>query len=175
MPGAHARLRTAQESDLAAVLAVLDEAAARLAVQGVVQWPASFTRALLEPAFAAGQVWLAEQQGAPVATFTLAWSDVLWPDDGAAGYLHRFAVRRSVAGLGCALLDRAAALVHGQGRELLRLDCMADNPALRAYYERAGFRHVDDVEVPRAAVRWSVRAPVVSRYERPVVPPAAPA
>jgi len=42
-------------------------------------------------------------------------------------------------GLGERLLDWAEAQVAAAGRELLRLDCMRDNPVLKAYYERLGF------------------------------------
>lgn len=102
------------------------------------------------PGIAAGETWLAEVDGAPVGTVTLQWSDPLWSDvddPDAAGYVHRLAVRRSAAGTGRALLDWAAATTLGHGRELLRLDCVAHNAALRAYYERAGFRQCGEVEV----------------------------
>jgi hypothetical protein len=45
-------------------------------------------------------VWAVEVDGTAVATPTLYWSDILWPDDGRAGYLHRFATRRAGTGLG---------------------------------------------------------------------------
>lgn len=57
--------------------------------------------------------------------------------------------------------------VRAQGREWLRLDCVSGNAALRAYYERAGFRHVDDVPVPR--LKWSIDPLMISRYERRAV------
>jgi len=121
---------------------------------------------LLEPAVSAGHVWLAERGGEAAGTVTLTPVDVLWPDDGTALYVHRLAVRRRAAGLGVALLAHAAATATAAGCDRLRLDCMADNAVLRAYYVRTGFRHVGDVEVPRAAIRWSVAAPVVSLFER---------
>ena len=49
--------------------------------------------------------------------------------------------------------------IAARTRTLLRLACMTDNPALRHYYERAGFRHCGDVVV---------RGRSSSRYERPV-------
>lgn len=34
-----------------------------------------------------------------------------------------------------------------RGRRFLRLDCLADNPGIRACYERAGFERRDELEV----------------------------
>jgi protein-tyrosine phosphatase len=86
--------------------------------------------------------YLAWDGAEAVGTFCLWDADPeLWgerPPD--ALYLHRLAVRRSHAGLGRDLLARAERLTAAAGRRCLRLDCMAGNPDLRAYYERAGFR-----------------------------------
>jgi hypothetical protein len=57
------------------------------------------------------------------------------------------AVRRSAAGLGGRLLDWAAAMATTKDRRFLRLDCVASNHRLRRYYEKARFRHRDDVPV----------------------------
>lgn len=163
-------VRRAATADAPAVLAVLDEAAGRLAARGVVQWPPAFRREWIEPALGSGHVWLAEAGGEVVATLTLQWEDPLWVDDGRAGYLHRFAVRRVGAGWGARLLRWSATAVRERGRDRLRLDCGADNPALRAYYERAGFRHVRDVELPPEAALWSSGRPLLSLYERAAEP-----
>ena len=90
----------------------------------------------------------------------------MWTDDGAAGYLHRLAVRRAAAGLGARLLAWTGTAVRERGRGLLRLDCPADNTPLRAYYDRARFRHVGDVELPGAAALWSPPRTMLSLYER---------
>lgn len=168
---AHVTVRRAaahESAPVLAVLAVLDEAAADLAERGIAQWPPAFRREWIEPALGDGCVRLAESKGLPVATLTLQWADPLWPGDTAAGFLHRFAVRRSEAGLRRSLSGWVADAVRVAGREWLRLDCVAANPALRAYYERAGFRYVDDVPVPGSAVTWSIGRPLISRYERRV-------
>ena len=58
------------------------------------------------------------------ATLTLDWSDPVWSGiPGPAGYLHTLA----------------------RGRSALRLDCLASNGRLRAYYEAAGFVHCGNV------------------------------
>lgn len=161
-------VRTARPDDGPAVLSVLDEAAAWLAGRGITQWPPAFRSEWIEPGLAEGRMWVAETGLGAVATFALHWADPLWPDDGAAGYLHRFAVRRGHAGIGAALLDWIDGEVRRHGRDRLRLDCGADNARLRGYYETAGFEHRGDVEIPEADTLWSPGRPLVSRYERAV-------
>lgn len=161
-------VRPARPDEGPAVLSVLDEAAAWLAARGVDQWPPSFRPEWIEPGLGAGRMWLAQAGSVAVATFALDWTGPLWPDDGAAGYLHRFAVRRGHAGIGATLLDWVDGEVRRQGRELLRLDCGTGNGRLRDYYEAAGFEHRGDVEIPESATLWSPGRPLVSRYERAV-------
>jgi GNAT superfamily N-acetyltransferase len=161
-------VRTARPDEGPAVLSVLDEAASWLADRGVTQWPPAFRPEWIEPGLEEGRLWVAEAGGAAVATFTLLWSDPLWPDDGTAGYLHRFAVRRGHAGIGAMLLDWVDGEVRRHGRDRLRLDCGADNLRLRAYYEAAGFEHHRDVEISEGVALWSTGRPVLSLYERSV-------
>lgn len=120
------------------VLAVLDEAAAWLQGRGVEQWPD-----LSDP------VW----DGVPGA---------------AALYVHRVAVRRSASGLGAVILRWAADVARQQGRKALRLDCVASNSRLRAYYAAAGFAHRGDATVAGAPGQRLGDGPVtvVSRYEQ---------
>jgi hypothetical protein len=99
---------------------------------------------------------------------TVDLADRVW--DGVPGralYLHRMAVRRRAAGLGAAILAWAADVARGQGRDALRLDCVASNKGLRGYYEAAGFTHRDDVTVRGAPGQRLDEGPttVVSRYE----------
>jgi GNAT superfamily N-acetyltransferase len=155
---------------------VLDEAAAWLHERQISQWPRQFTAAWLEPAISRGETWLVTVDGAADATITLDWSDSLWADvdgngegDGTdgAGYVHRMAVRRRAAGLGAVLLRWAADETLRQGRGALRLDCVAANARLRAYYEAAGFAHRDEVPVRGAPGQRLAEGPavMVSRYE----------
>ena len=104
-------------------------------------------------------IYLARLGGAPAGTVTLAWDDrTVWPDapEGDAGYVHGLAVARAFAGrqIGLHLLRWAEGFVAGQGKPFMRLDCNGDNPALRAYYEGAGYTHRDDVLVGRLASRY---------------------
>jgi GNAT superfamily N-acetyltransferase len=86
-----------------------------------------------------------------MATVSLEWSDALfWPnaaDDSI--YLHRLAVRRAHAGqeVGKRLLYWAGPQTAAAGRKYLRLDCMAENPALCHYYLMCGFYFWGEVSV----------------------------
>jgi GNAT superfamily N-acetyltransferase len=88
-----------------------------------------------------------------VGTITLEWvDDGVWSDRRSddSCYVHGLATERSSAGqgIGVALLRWAEEMARAAGKTSVRLDCNADNPALRAYYERAGLTHCGDVQVP---------------------------
>jgi GNAT superfamily N-acetyltransferase len=161
-----------QESD---VLSVLNEAAAWLAGQGISQWPPRFELPWVQGAIYRGETWLVAEDGRISATVTVDWSDPAWGDaGGSAGYLHRMAVRRRAAGLGTVILDWAAGLARRHDRSALRLDCVASNDRLRAYYEAAGFAWRGDIAVAGAPGQRLGTGPatMVSRYELPLDTPA---
>ena len=165
-------VRPAGPQDAAAVIALLDTARSRYAVQGYDMWPLGFTPERLEPALGAGRTFLAvDPAGHPVGTITVDRDDPLWADRSAgvvAGYVHRVAVRDRGTGLGLRLLRWAAGHVLALGGDRLRLDCIAWAEPLRRHYERAGFTHVDDVPLPPLpGVPPPERGPVaLARYER---------
>jgi GNAT superfamily N-acetyltransferase len=158
-PFEQVRVRTARREDLGQVLAILSEAAGWLEARSVHQWPLEMPGGLVLPGLEAGQCHLAWDGGAAVGTLTLQDSDErLWgvrPAD--AFYLHRLAVRRSHRGLGRRLLEWAEAATQRSGRRFLRLDCQSENPAIRLYYEGAGYLRRGEVVTPR----WSA-----TLYER---------
>jgi hypothetical protein len=168
------RLVPAGPGQVADVLAVLDEAAAWLRERGVGQWPSRFEPSWVEGAVQRGETWLAVAGGTVRGTVTLDHADPVWDEVPAAGalYVHRMAVRRTAAGLGAVILDWAAGVAREQGRVALRLDCVASNGRLRAYYEAAGFAHRGDAAVAGAPGQRLDEGPVtvVSRYERPLTP-----
>jgi GNAT superfamily N-acetyltransferase len=142
-------LRKARPDEIEVVLAVLADAAAWLRKRGVEQWPDRFPSDWVTPAIGAGETWLAEHDGKIVGSLVVQWDDPLfwagYPSD--AGYLHRLAVRRHGDGLGSRLLRWAEDHAAAEGKTYLRLDCVASNESLCAYYERAGYEHVGDVTV----------------------------
>lgn len=146
----------AQPMDAAVVCALLEEAGQWLEMRGIDQWPSQLPaqfRSAVADRIAWRETYLVMLAGQPVGTLTLQWSDVaVWgeqPSD--AGYVHGLVVRRSVSGqgIGQRMLEWAAGQVAGAGGHFLRLDCRADNAALCAYYQRAGFRPCGRLEQGR--------------------------
>ncbi len=157
-PGGEVRLARATEADAATLVALYDEAGSWLLARGLRQWPPGWytTEMALASIRAEHEVYLVRRAGEPVGKFTLQWDDVeMWgeqPPD--AGYVHGLCVSRAAAGLGLgvALLDWAGARTAARGRRWLRLDCMAANHGLRAYYERQGFVYRGEAEEGWAAL-----------------------
>jgi GNAT superfamily N-acetyltransferase len=148
---------------VAEVAALLDEATVWVGERGYEQWPLPFPRDELAAAIERGEVYVAELDGDTVATVTLLWDDPMYwgerPPD--AAYVHKLAVSRACAGqrIGRALVEWADKTAADEGRDFLRLDCLRDNPGIRAYYERLGFEHRGDLVV---------NGRDMSIYERPV-------
>ena len=144
-------IRRCQATDVAAVAALLDEATVWVGERGYGQWPLPFPRDEVAAAIERGEVYLAELDGDVAATVTLLWDDPLyWPDKPAdAAYVHKLAVSRACQGqrIGEALVRWADRTAARAGRDYLRLDCLRDNPGIRAYYERLGFEHRGDLVV----------------------------
>jgi RimJ/RimL family protein N-acetyltransferase len=85
-----------------------------------------------------------------------------WPDDPGdhAAYIHRLAVRRRYAGgqVSEALMAWAVRQTASLRRRCLRLDCDVERVALRAVYERFGFRYHSDRQVgPYLVARYEYR------------------
>lgn len=162
-------VRRAGPAEAATVIAVLDAAGARSRARGYDMWPLGFTAESVGPALLAGRTWLAtDRADRALATITVEPSDPLWVADAVAGYVHRVAARTARSGLGRLLLDWADGHVAQRGGDRLRLDCIAWDRPLRAYYEAAGFVHRGDVPLdPRPGVPPPERGSfALSRYER---------
>jgi ribosomal protein S18 acetylase RimI-like enzyme len=156
-PAGRITIELAQPSDLDTVLDMLEEAVDWLTARGIDQWrPGVFHGVRRQPIadqVRRGEVYLAKRDGQAVGTLTLQWADkMFWgtvPDD--AGYIHRLAIRPTYAGmeLGRHLLQWAERKVASAGKDYLRLDCMAENQALRLYYEQAGFTYKGEIQGQR--------------------------
>ena len=147
LPGVTMRLATPE--DAASFAEIHEEVASWLWARGIQQWtPGTFQIEWLDEPIARGEVYLACENGAVIATAMLQEAD---PDTwGAAsladtaGYIRGLRVRRSAArrGIGRALIVWAERELARRGKRLARLDCFAGNEALCMYYERAGYRRV---------------------------------
>lgn len=119
-------------------------------------------RDIIAECVARGEVYLAKRDGVAAGKIILQdRDDGVWGDlPGDAVYVHGFMVHRAFGGqgVGLAMLRWAEMVAANQGKPLLRLDCDGANPALRAYYERAGFTHRGDKPLAnRLAARFERR------------------
>jgi len=139
-------IRQAHAGDVAVVDRMIREAAAWVDALGVVMWEdGELVTERIAGEVSSGQFFLAEIAGEPAGAIRFQLEDPLfWPDRpaGEAAFVHRLVVRRAFKGLGVsrALLAWAVTHARAHGRALLRLDCDADRPKLRALYESCGFR-----------------------------------
>jgi GNAT superfamily N-acetyltransferase len=143
--------------DRPAIVGILEGAQRWLAAKGIGQWTLPFGAEWIDPKIAAGEFWVVRLRGEPVAVFRLLWSDpFFWgdQDDGSAAYVHTLAVRRDHAGQGNGswVLGWIEGRARAEGRRVLRLDCIAENRALCAYNERAGFVALGSAEVGHATM-----------------------
>jgi GNAT superfamily N-acetyltransferase len=138
-------IRPARPGEEEAVLDLLSAAAAWLRGRGIAQWPDRFPVASVLARIDRGEVLLVGPGLATVAVADEA-PELRGPDATPAYHLSRLAVARhaSGAGLGHRIVDWVAARAAAHGRGHVRLATARDNPALRRYYERAGFVHVAD-------------------------------
>lgn len=154
--GGALQILPAAPGDLPTVVALFDEAIAWLGARGLAgQWgttscfalPAMQTR--LAGWHARGDLFVARLDGELVGALALGSEAPAYVTAAAAGcasptcYVAALVTARRHAGreIGAAPLRWAAAQAGRRGTAALLLDCWADNVALCAYYERAGFAH----------------------------------
>ncbi len=146
------RFRSATEADSVALVRLRDEAARWMLRRGVTgQWqPGELDEDHFRRVMARGEVWLAQAGERIAGAWELWWEDeAAWgPQPPVAGYVHRLMVDREVAapGTGRLLLSAAERRVAAAGRTCVRLDCVAGNAQLNAYYQQAGYRVVGHKE-----------------------------
>lgn len=142
------RFRPATQADLATLVRLRDDAARWMLSRGVTgQWrPGELDEDHFRRVMAHGEIWLAEAGGHVAGAWELWWQDeAAWgPQPPVAGYVHRLMVDRGTAapGTGRQLLTAAERRVAAVGRTCVRLDCLAGNEHLNAYYRQAGYRVV---------------------------------
>ncbi|MFC5652720.1 GNAT family N-acetyltransferase [Paenibacillus solisilvae] len=139
-------VRRAALEDSYKVLELWKGSANWLHSKGIRQWdPAYFTLERVYECFHDGsELYVGEMKEEIVGTLLVGWSDpFIWEelDNEDSGYIHRFAVSRDYLGLGIgtALLEWAENYIWNAGKNLVRLDCMADNERLNQYYQDHGF------------------------------------
>jgi GNAT superfamily N-acetyltransferase len=145
-------IRIASPGDLEMASVILEEARIWLAARGIDQWTGPFDAAWLASKIEAHELFIVERNAEPVGVFRLLWEDRLfWGDRerGESAYIHSLAIRRSHAGtgLGSQILAAIATLARERNRANLRLDCVASNHRLIAYYQAHAFTPIDTVTI----------------------------
>ena len=140
----------AGEGDTAVIEDILSDACDWLVSIGKKLWEREWlTWEALSKQFNASDFYITSYGGAPAGCMAIVDHDpFIWPEieKGESLFVHKLAVKRFAAGSGCsgALLTRAKELCALRGVEVLRLDCHALMPRLRAVYERNGFNCVGE-------------------------------
>jgi 8-oxo-dGTP diphosphatase len=158
-------LLPAEASEVDAFVGLLEDAAEWLARRGIAQWRPGSMRARherIERAQRDGELLLARDRGRLVGGLVATQRPPpIWQNTPLARalYLEELVVAadRHGRGIGAAMLDAMAATARTNGIAALRLDCVAENPALVRYYTARGF-------YPHGAVEYG-GTPVV-RLER---------
>ena len=164
-------VQRASATDGPTIVALRDHLATWQQRSGIDQWkPGELNARVIEIEADAGQWFVVrDPHHQVVATARVTNADPhAWGArgrDGRAGYLHGLMVHRDFAGqgVGSAVLAWVEQFVADCGRDSVRLDCLAHNRALRAYYRRHGYldRGVNDFGGDR---QWRP----VARFEKPL-------
>ncbi|HJE57345.1 MAG TPA: GNAT family N-acetyltransferase [Nocardiopsis listeri] len=135
---------------------------------GIDQWaPGKVTPQQVRARIDRGQWWVLWEDFLAGAVRVVESDPQVWPEPGPvpARYVHGLMVGHEAAGrrLGEAMLAWVEGRAAGAGCGLVRLDRVAANPGLCAYYERLGYRPRGRTSFPEH-LAWHP----VMRYEKPV-------
>lgn len=145
-------IRKAGTEDCSSVMDLLKESAQWMKDNGIQQWRfllAGGDDEEIEQAIVNGDTYIVLDNDKAAATFTLLskqseWDKKMWGEDSTfpSVYLHRLALSPLYMnkGVGRELLGWMQH--HLDGTEYLRLDCVADNFKLNAFYRNNGFELV---------------------------------
>ncbi|TBL74605.1 GNAT family N-acetyltransferase [Paenibacillus thalictri] len=138
-------IRRATREDLEDLQQLYIEAARWIRLsKGIRQWKEeAFTLTYIEQFVSEQDVFVAHAGDRLAGCFSIQWQyEEIWGEQfhQDAGYIHRLAVSRETKGqgLGKKMLVWAEDYIRKQGKHWIRLDCMADNPELNAYYISLG-------------------------------------
>lgn len=141
------KIRKATEEETTTVIALLKEVAAWLQNSDINQWGFLLEGGEdeeIKQAIKDSATYIACQDDEIISTFTLysqqsEWDQHVWGEDENSEilYLHRLAVRPQFMkkGIGKEVLN----WIDENLNKTIRLDCVAHNPKLCAYYEKNGF------------------------------------
>ena len=139
-------LRKVSNTEFDVVYGILHENATWLLSKGIIQWPLDWLESIRPEIKASINTELfyaveINNEVAAVCEIKTA-AEALWDNSKTAAlYIHKLAIRRkySDGGLGRNILDLIKSKARLKNIKYLRLDCVAHNDKLRAYYESCGF------------------------------------
>lgn len=153
------RLKQSKEMDVEEIFDVLYENARWLEQRGIVQWPLAWLDSKIDEikrSVTQDDFYQVEINNKIAAVVELKTSpEEIWASDEAkALYIHKLAIRRvhKNQGLGRKVLNLIKEDAIRQKLTYLRLDCVAHNAALRAYYEEQGFILIEEVSTPEVVL-----------------------
>ena len=142
-------VRRAIVSDVPVITQIRNDAHAKKVAHGDYAWGKEgdgFSEGWVLRSLSRTDVYIVEQHGVSVGTFSLDWNDeAYWGvQEPIAGYVHGLSVRKgfSGSGLGSYMIEWCAKQIRTMERSLIRLGCDARNTKLCAYYESLGFVRV---------------------------------
>jgi RimJ/RimL family protein N-acetyltransferase len=148
-------IRRATAEDVPVLTQIRNDAHAKKVAHGDYAWGKEgdgFSEGWVPNSISRREVYVVEQDGVPVGTFSLDWDDELYwgRQEPIAGYVHGLSVRKGFngRGLGSFVIDWCADLVSALDRRFVRLGCDARNTKLCAYYESLGFVRVGIAPTP---------------------------
>jgi GNAT superfamily N-acetyltransferase len=155
------RVKRASIANLKSVRAAYDCARAIQREQHAPIWPDFGDDSILDE-IRDGRLYRVSDYGALTGVFTVAYEDgAIWGDleRGAHIYLHRIArsENRPQARLMESVITWALVKCDSMGRDGLRVDTWADNPAIIAYYQTMGFELIGTRRMttdPRLSVHY---------------------
>jgi len=142
-------IRNVTEHEVGDFVAVLKDAAIWLKNEGMEMWdPNQLSAVHLLKYNSIDQLFIGYMNHEAAAVMILQEEDpTFWPDaKGDSLFIHKLAVRRDYAkqGYSRAMIQWAKTRARSLNKKYVRLDCAADRPKLREFYELQGFQKVSE-------------------------------
>lgn len=162
------RIRTAESSDLDAVVTIVKNAARHMTERGIIQWDDDYPgRAILAEDIRRGQLSVLAESDAVAGLIVLneemapEYADVSWTWSGRILGVHRLAVDpgRQGRGLATRLMDFAEQEAAVRGYDAIRVDTYMHNPQANALYAGRGYRRAGTVRFDKGLF-WCYENPV---------------